>query len=64
MRAPLPVEVPWGSASTLAIIVDSLRIGSGCTRGSFGIVDTDREDVEYEEFEGHSLDSAILELTH
>ncbi len=31
-------------------------------RGSFGILDSGREDVEYEEFEGHELDRAMLEL--
>ena len=31
-------------------------------RGSFGILDSGREDVDYEEFEGHKLDRAMLEL--
>ena len=31
-------------------------------RGSFGILDSNREDIEYEEFQGHSLDRAMLEL--
>ena len=31
-------------------------------RGSFGILDSGREDTEYEEFEGHKLDRAMLEL--
>ena len=30
--------------------------------GSFGILDSGREDVEYEEFQGHKLDRAMLEL--
>ena len=31
-------------------------------RGSFGILDSDRSDVEYEDFHGHKLDRKMLEL--
>jgi hypothetical protein len=31
-------------------------------RGSFGILDSERADVKYEEFEGHQLDRRLLEL--
>lgn len=31
-------------------------------RGSFGILDSGREDVEYEDFHGHKLDRKMLEL--
>jgi aryl-phospho-beta-D-glucosidase BglC (GH1 family) len=31
-------------------------------RGSFGILDSEREDIEYEEFHGHKLDRKMLEL--
>ena len=31
-------------------------------RGGFGIVDSGREDVDYEEFHGHKLDRKLLEL--
>lgn len=31
-------------------------------RGSFGIVDSQRQDVDYESFKGHSLDRKMLEL--
>jgi endoglucanase len=31
-------------------------------RGSFGILDSNRSDVKYEEFRGHKLDQAMLEL--
>jgi endoglucanase len=31
-------------------------------RGSFGIVDSNRKDVHYEDFEGHKLDRQLLEL--
>lgn len=31
-------------------------------RGSFGILDSGREDVNYEDYKGHKLDRALLEL--
>ena len=31
-------------------------------RGSFGILDSERADVEYEDFHGHKLDRRMLEL--
>jgi endoglucanase len=31
-------------------------------RGSFGILDSDRKDVAYEDFRGHKLDRAFLDL--
>jgi hypothetical protein len=31
-------------------------------RGSFGVLDSDRRDVQYEDFEGHKLDRKLLEL--
>jgi endoglucanase len=31
-------------------------------RGSFGILDSDRADVNYENYNGHKLDSEMLEL--
>jgi endoglucanase len=31
-------------------------------RGAFGILDSGREDVEYEDFHGHKLDRKLLEL--
>ena len=31
-------------------------------RGSFGILDSGRQDVQYEEFHGHKLDRKMLEL--
>ena len=30
--------------------------------GAFGIIDSGRTDVEYEDFEGHKLDRRMLEL--
>jgi endoglucanase len=31
-------------------------------RGPFGVVDSGREDVTYEDFNGHKLDREVLEL--
>jgi endoglucanase len=31
-------------------------------RGSFGILDSERSDVQYEDYEGHRLDHRMLEL--
>jgi endoglucanase len=31
-------------------------------RGSFGVMDSEREDVPYEDFEGHKLDRKMLDL--
>jgi len=31
-------------------------------RGSFGVMDSERQDVEYEEFKGHKLDRRMLDL--
>jgi len=31
-------------------------------RGAFGVLDSNREDVEYEEFHGHALDRKLLDL--
>jgi len=31
-------------------------------RGSFGIMDSDRRDVQYEDFHGHKLDRKLLSL--
>ncbi len=36
--------------------------GLWCLRGSFGILDSQREDVAYENFNGHKLDRKMLEL--
>jgi endoglucanase len=31
-------------------------------RGAFGILDSERKDVEYENFQGHKLDRKMLDL--
>jgi endoglucanase len=31
-------------------------------RGAFGVLDSERQDVQYEDFKGHKLDRKMLEL--
>ena len=31
-------------------------------RGAFGVLDSQREDIEYEDWHGHKLDRALLDL--
>ena len=66
----------WGAyqvtphAVTLAWMKDNLDLweeaGWGWAlwnfRGSFGVLDSGRADVRYEEFHGHKLDRRMLEL--
>ena len=33
-------------------------------RGAFGVMDSERADVQYENFKGHKLDRKMLELLH
>ena len=47
----------------------SARLWTGCwgwslwnLRGSFGVLDSGRTDVAYEDFHGHKLDAAMLKL--
>jgi endoglucanase len=73
----VPVHVgEWGCNNKtphevcLAFMADELSLwkeaGWGWSiwnlRGSFGIVDSGREDVAYEDFQGHKLDRKMLEL--
>jgi endoglucanase len=57
-------------ATALAWMEDSLSLwkeaGWGFSlwnlRGQFGVLDSGREDVTYEDFKGHKLDRRMLEL--
>ena len=66
----------WGAHNrtphdvTLAWMTDNLELfqeaGWGWAvwnfRGSFGVMDSERQDVEYEDYKGHKLDRKMLEL--
>jgi endoglucanase len=61
-RTPHPVVLAW-----LRDVLDILKTaGIGFAlwnfRGSFGIMDSGRDDVDYEDFEGHKLDRKLLKL--
>ena len=47
-------------AVALAWMEDSLSLWN--LRGSFGVLDSQREDVQYEDFKGHKIDRKMLEL--
>jgi endoglucanase len=61
-KTPHPVVLAWMEDS-LSLWKD---VGWGNAlwnlRGSFGVLDSNRQDVEYEDFKGHKLDRKMLEL--
>ena len=61
-RTPHPVVLAW----MRDCLVNWRRANFGWAlwnfRGSFGLLDSDRKDVKYEDFRGHKLDRAMLEL--
>jgi aryl-phospho-beta-D-glucosidase BglC (GH1 family) len=61
-RAPHPVVLAW----MRDCLANWKRAHFGWAlwnfRGSFGVLDSDRQDVKYEDFHGHKLDRAMLEL--
>ncbi len=61
-RTPHPVMLAWARDC----LANWKRANFGWAlwnfRGSFGILDSDRKDVQYEDFRGHKLDRALLEL--
>ncbi len=61
-RTPHPVVLAW--LRDVMEILKSYNIGYALWnfRGSFGILDSGRGDVKYEEFHGHKLDRKLLEL--
>jgi endoglucanase len=61
-RTPHPVLLAW--LRDVLEILKGHNIGYALWnfRGSFGILDSQRPDVEYEDFHGHKLDRKLLEL--
>jgi endoglucanase len=61
-KTPHPVFLAW--FGDILDILTSHNIGYALWnfRGSFGIIDSDREDIEYTDWYGHKLDSKLLDL--
>jgi len=61
-RTPHEVFLRW--FRDVLEILTSLGIGYALwnLRGSFGVLDSGREDIDYEDFHGHALDRKLLEL--
>lgn len=61
-RTPHPVVLAWARDC----LANWKRANFGWAlwnfRGSFGVLDSDRKDVKYEDFRGHKLDRELLEL--
>ncbi len=61
-KTPHNVFIPW-FADVLDILSDNgIGIALWEFRGSFGILDSGREDVDYEDWYGHKLDRRLLDL--
>ena len=59
---PHPVALAW--LDDALTVLNEFGIGWALwnLRGSFGILDSGRQDVDYEDFEGHKLDRAMLDV--
>ena len=61
-KTPHEVALGWMRDYLLLWKESGWGWGLWCFRGSFGIVDSGRTDVQYEDFKGHKLDRMMLEL--
>jgi len=52
----------WADLAKMGVGVHCGEGGAYNLRGSFGIVDSGRKDVKYEDFHGYKLDRKLLEL--
>ena len=61
-KRPHPVVLAW--LRDVMEVLEGLNIGCAVWnfRGSFGVMDSRRADVEYEGFHGHKLDRKMLFL--
>ena len=61
-RTPHKVVIPW--LRDVLEVLNGYKIGFALwnLRGSFGVLDSARTDVDYEDFHGHKLDRKMLEL--
>jgi endoglucanase len=61
-KTPHPVVMGWLRDVMEVLKGHNIGYAMWNFRGSFGILDSGRTDVEYEEFRGHKLDRRMLEL--
>lgn len=61
-KTPHPVTLAWMSDCLSLWKEAGWGFALWNLRGSFGVLDSDRSDVKYEDFKGHKLDREMLEL--
>jgi len=61
-KTPHNVVLAWLRDVLEILTAHGIGLSVWNLRGSFGIVDSGREDVKYEDFHGHKLDRKLLEL--
>ncbi len=61
-RTPHPVLLAWLRDVLEILTAHGIGYALWNFRGSFGILDSDRQDVDYEDWYGHRLDRRLLEL--
>ena len=61
-KTPHKVVLAWLRDVLEILTSNGIGLALWNFRGSFGILDSDRKDVKYEDFHGHKLDRKLLEL--
>lgn len=61
-RTPHEVFLAWFRDVLEILTAQNVGYGLWNFRGSFGVVDSGRQDIEYEDFHGHKLDRKLLNL--
>jgi endoglucanase len=61
-RTPHPVFLAWFRDVLEILTAQNIGYALWNFRGSFGMLDSDRRDVDYEDFHGHKLDRKLLTL--
>ena len=61
-KTPHTVVLAWLRDVLEILTGHSIGLAMWNFRGSFGIIDSDRNDVQYEDFHGHKLDRKLLSL--
>ncbi|MGB2807581.1 MAG: cellulase family glycosylhydrolase, partial [Sedimentisphaerales bacterium] len=61
-KTPHKVVLAWLRDVLEILTSNGIGLAMWNFRGAFGIIDSDRRDVEYEDFHGHKLDRKLLEL--